>query len=73
MGEGGEQPRRPPSTHTLSHNHSSPGVHTRALQPMATSSPPPSATPWMAATVGLGPPSSTEQMASLIWLSMPAR
>mmetsp|Transcript_43085 Transcript_43085/g.129382 ORF Transcript_43085/g.129382 Transcript_43085/m.129382 type:complete len:324 (-) Transcript_43085:373-1344(-) len=48
-----------------------PGVHTRALQPMATSRPPPSATPLMAATVGLAPPSSTAQMASLIEPSMP--
>mmetsp|Transcript_5505 Transcript_5505/g.13639 ORF Transcript_5505/g.13639 Transcript_5505/m.13639 type:complete len:299 (+) Transcript_5505:1838-2734(+) len=48
-----------------------PGVHTRALHAMATSSPPPRATPWIAATVGLGPFSSTVQKASLMDESMP--
>lgn len=38
-----------------------PGEQTRALQAMATSSPPPSATPSIAATVGLGPDSSSSQ------------
>mmetsp|Transcript_6691 Transcript_6691/g.11381 ORF Transcript_6691/g.11381 Transcript_6691/m.11381 type:complete len:340 (-) Transcript_6691:119-1138(-) len=48
-----------------------PGVHTLALQAMATSQPPPRATPWMAATVGLGPPSNSAQKVSLMVSSMP--
>lgn len=38
---------------------------------MATSRPPPRATPWIAATVGFLPPSRTSQIASLMLLSMP--
>lgn len=48
-----------------------PGVATRALQAIASSQPPPRASVWTAATVGLGPSSRRATNESLMRLSMP--